>query len=158
MGRFQAVASFLAWYVGCEGREMYYFKSRCAFLLPLQTGSRDPPLDECNLFLFAVALLYGISNTGRQCPYYVMLYMQSVLIRSYLVLYTTSMQSVLIIPCFICKLSLLLSALYAKVLITYKVSLLFIQCFICKVSLLFRALYAKYPYYLVLFMQSVNII
>ena len=45
------------------------------------------------------------------------------------------MQSVLIIQCFICKVSLLFSALYAK-------------------CLLFSALYAKCPYYSVLYVQS----
>ena len=37
-------------------------------------------------------------------------------------------------------------------------SVLIIYCFICKVSLLFSALYAKCPYYLVLYMQSVLVI
>ena len=55
-----------------------------------------------------------------KCPYYLMLYMQSVLI----------------IYCFVCKVFLLYSALYAKV------------------SLLFSALYAKCPYCLGLYVQS----
>jgi hypothetical protein len=33
--------------------------------------------------------------------------------------------------------------------VLYMQSVLIIQCFICKVSLLFSALYAKCPYYLV---------
>ena len=37
-------------------------------------------------------------------------------------------------------------------------SVLIIECFICKVSLLFSALYAKCPCCLVLFMQSVLIL
>ena len=68
------------------------------------------------------------------------------------------MQSVRIIQCLICKVSLLFSALYAKCLyslVLYMQSVLIILCFICKVSLLSCALYAKYPYHPVRYMQSV---
>ena len=63
-----------------------------------------------------------------ECPYYVALYMQSVLI----------------VQCFICTVSVYVVLYVQSVLIV---------CLICKVSLLF-ALYAKCPYY-VLDMQSV---
>ena len=33
-------------------------------------------------------------------------------------------------------------------------SVLIIQCFMCKVSLLYSALYAKFPYYLLPYMQQ----
>ena len=57
-----------------------------------------------------------------KCPYYELLYMQSVLMN-----------------CFICKVSLLLIALYAKCPyyeLLYMQSVLIINCFICKVLLL----------------------
>ena len=60
------------------------------------------------------------------------------------------MQSVLIIPCFICKVSLLFSALYANCLyysVLYMQSVLIIQCFICKVFLSFGLLYSNCPYH-----------
>ena len=59
------------------------------------------------------------------------------------------MESVLIIRCFICIVSLLFSALYAKC--PYYV-VLYVQ----SVHIM-RALYAKCPYYVVLYMQSVLI-
>ena len=69
-------------------------------------------------------LYYYLVLYMQKCPYYLVLDMQSGFY--YFVLY---MQSVLII-----------------------------QCFVCKMSLLFSAVYAKCPYYLVLYMQSVLII
>ena len=76
-----------------------------------------------------------LSALYATCPYYIVLYMQSVLIPW----------------CCICNVSLLLSAFICKVS-------LFFSAFICKVSLFFSALYAKCPYSLVLYMQSVLII
>ena len=67
------------------------------------------------------------------------------------------MQGVLIIWCFICKVSLLFGALYARCLcylVLYMQGVLIIWCFICKVSLLFGALYARCLCYLVLYMQG----
>ena len=67
----------------------------------------------------------------------------------YVVLYST-MQSVLIMYCFICKVSLLCSALYAKCpyfVVLYMQRVLIMQCFICNVSLLFSALYSNFPYF-----------
>ena len=63
------------------------------------------------------------------------------------------MQSVLIMQCFICKVSVLYSALYAKwpyYVVLYMQTVLIIQCFTCRVSWLFSTLYAKCPYYCVL--------
>ena len=71
------------------------------------------------------------------------------------------MQCVLIIHCFICKVSLLFTALYAKCpyyLLYYMQRVLIIYCLICKVSLLLTALYTKCPYYPLPYMQSALII
>ena len=111
-------------------------------------------------FICKVSLL--CSALYAKCPYYSVIYTQSVLIVQwfilkcpyYSVLYT---QSVRIIQWFIRKGSLLFSDLYANVLI--------ILWFICKcpyysvictqMSLLFSDLYAKCPYYSVICTQSV---
>ena len=67
---------------------------------------------------------------------------------------------VLIVYGFICKVSLLCKALYAKCPYyerLYMQSVFIVHGFICKVSLLCTALYAKCPYYVRLYMQSVLI-
>ena len=70
------------------------------------------------------------------------------------------MQSVLIMQCFICKVSLLCSYLYAECpyCAVLDVQIVFIvQCWMCKVSFLCSAGCAKRPYYAVLDVQSVLI-
>ena len=67
-----------------------------------------------------------------------------------------NMQSVLIIQCFICTVSLSCSALYEKChyyVVLYMQSVSIIQCFICTMILLFSALYTKCPYYSELYME-----
>ena len=70
------------------------------------------------------------------------------------------MQSVLIvILCFICKVSILFSAVHEKCcydLVLYMQSVLIIYCCICKESLLISVLYATCSYYVVLYTQSVD--
>ena len=68
-----------------------------------------------------------------KCPYYIVRYVRSVLI----------------MQCFVCKMSLSCSALYAKCsyhAVLCMRSALIMQCFVCEVSLLCSALYAKCPY------------
>ena len=76
----------------------------------------------------------GIMAHSEQCPYYAVLYVQSVLIMQCL---KYAMR-----PCYVVR---------------YMQRVRIIQCFICNVSVLFSALYAKCPYYSVLYMQSVLI-
>ena len=61
------------------------------------------------------------------------------------------MQSVLILYCFICKVCLFFTALYAKCpysLLLYMQSIRILYCFICNVSLFFTALYAMCRWHL----------
>ena len=68
------------------------------------------------------------------------------------------MQSVLIVQCNICNVSLLFSVIQSFNIIC-KVSLLFSAFIVCKVSILFSAVYTKCPYYVVIYnMHSVLII
>ena len=119
-------------------------------------------------YICKVSLLF--TALYAKCPYYAVLYKDTLLIIKHLLYYilVLYMQSVLIIYCCTCKVSLLyakcsycITALNAKCpyyLVLYKQSVLMIHCFTCKVSLLCSALHAKCPYYAVLCMQSVLII
>ena len=81
------------------------------------------------------------------------------------------MQTAFIKQCFICKLSLFSSALYAKCpnyAVLYMQTVRVIRCFICKVFLFLvlcmqsvrisSALHVQCPYYAVLYMQTVHIL
>ena len=89
----------------------------------------------CYIILCKVALLF--TALYAKCPYYLLLY---------------NMQSVRVIYCFISKVSLLFTALYALYAKCPYYLLLYLQN-----SLLFTDLYAKCPCYLLLYMQSVLI-
>ena len=78
----------------------------------------------------------------------VTLHIKQYITRYILVLY---MQSVLILQCFICNVSLYSSALYAKCPYTLVI-------YMQSVLIFFSALYAMCPYNLVLYMQSVLIL
>ena len=82
----------------------------------------------CSALFAKVSLLF--STLYENCPHYVELYVQSVLI----------------MLCFICKVSSLCCVLYAKCphyVVFCMQSVLIVLCFICKVSSLCCVLYAK---------------
>ena len=80
------------------------------------------------------SVLLACTALHAQCHYYVLLYMHSVLI----------------MYCFTCTVSLLCTALYAKV--SLLCTALYAKC------PYYAVLYAKCPYYVVLYMHSVLII
>ena len=91
-----------------------------------------------------MSLLFSASYA--KCPYNVLLYMQSV--RIILIMFSALYGSVLIMYCFICKVSLLRSAFYKNCpyyVVLYMQSVRIVYCFICTVSLLCTALYANIP-------------